>query len=124
MDIIEALGSRSGRILAFGGFTPTYFAPLATGSLRKVTPVVHIHGLLFFSWTLFLLLQAWLVMQKRTPRHRTLVLLGISLATAMVITGLIVNVQFNGRLMIAGEHTRAYVGLWNGWSAMFLLGLF
>ena len=38
---------------AFAGFTPTYFAPIAKGTLEGISPVVHIHGLLFFSWTIF-----------------------------------------------------------------------
>lgn len=110
--------------LAFGGFTPTYFAPIAVGTLRDVTPVVHIHGFLFFAWTVMLLFQAWLVAEGRTTHHRALGLAGISLATAMVITGLIVNVHFNGRLVAEGEIERGYQGVFNGWSSMILFGSF
>jgi hypothetical protein len=71
-----------------------------------------------------LLFQTWLVAQGRTSNHRTLGLAGISLATAMVITGLIVNVHFNSRLVAEGEFERGYQGVLNGWSSMILFGSF
>jgi hypothetical protein len=55
--------------VAFLGFTPTYFAPLTQGSFRA-NPIVHIHGIVFFSWTLFFTYQAWLVANGRTMRYR------------------------------------------------------
>ena len=38
--------------VAFLGFAPTYFVPMAAGKLPPM-PVVHFHGLLFFAWTLY-----------------------------------------------------------------------
>lgn len=110
--------------LAFGGFTPTYFAPISVGSLREVTPLVHIHGFLFFGWTLMLLTQTWLTAHGKIANHRTLGLAGISLATAMAITGLIVSAQFNGGFIAGDEQSRGYQGLLNGWSAMAIFGTF
>jgi hypothetical protein len=78
--------------VAFLGFTPTYFKPLATGSF-SAHPIVHIHGMVFFAWTLFFAYQAWLVADGRTVRHRDVGLIGISLATAMTFLGLMVAVQ-------------------------------
>ena len=72
-------------LIAFGGFIPTYWAKLATGTF-KGAPILHIHGMLFFAWTLFFLAQTVLVASGRTPRHRNWGLAGISLATAMGIT--------------------------------------
>ena len=72
-------------LIAFGGFIPTYWAKMATGSF-KGAPILHIHGMLFFSWTLFFFAQTWLVATGRTPNHRNWGLAGISLATAMAIT--------------------------------------
>jgi hypothetical protein len=93
---------------AFGGFSTTYFVPLATDSLREVAPVVHIHGVLFFAWTLLLLAQTLLVASGRTAPHRSVGLAGISLATAMVIFGSIVSLLANARRVRAGELARAY----------------
>lgn len=70
-------------LIAFGGFTPTYWAPLAGGTF--VAPaIVHVHGFLLFSWTLFYFLQTWLVASGRTLSHRSWGLLGIALFSVMV----------------------------------------
>jgi hypothetical protein len=45
--------------VAFLGFAPTYWAPLATGTF-KARPLLHIHGIVFFSWTLYFVFQTWL----------------------------------------------------------------
>jgi hypothetical protein len=71
--------------IAFGGFVPTYWAKLAGGSFRGA-PILHIHGMLFFVWTLFFATQSALVATGRTPNHRQWGLAGISLATAMAIS--------------------------------------
>ena len=65
-------------IIAFGGFMPTYWAPLAAGTLSK-PPIVHLHGTLLFSWTLLYLTQTALVASGRTARHQALGLFGIAL---------------------------------------------
>ena len=35
--------------VAFLGFAPTYWLPIASGTF-KANPVIHIHGMVFFSW--------------------------------------------------------------------------
>ncbi|MDP1693884.1 MAG: hypothetical protein Q8L49_18380 [Burkholderiaceae bacterium] len=75
----------AGVAIAFGGFVPTYWAKLAGGNFRGA-PILHIHGMLFFAWTLFFAAQTTLVATGRTPNHRQWGLAGISLATAMGIT--------------------------------------
>lgn len=72
--------------LAFGGFSLTYWGPLAVGTFTGA-PVVHLHGLLFSLWVLFLVLQASLIARGRQTHHRALGLFGIVLATAMVFVG-------------------------------------
>ena len=78
--------------VAFLGFAPTYWLPLASGSF-SATPVVHIHGLLFFTWTLYFAFQTWLAASGRTARHRAMGMIGVSLATAMTILGFLVAVH-------------------------------
>lgn len=72
-------------LIAFGGFIPTYWVRLAAGTF-KGAPILHIHGMLFFAWTLFFLAQTTFVATGRTPKHRNWGMFGISLATAMGIT--------------------------------------
>lgn len=78
--------------VAFLGFAPTYFMPMAAGKLPPM-PVVHFHGLLFFAWTLYFAFQSWLAASGQIRRHRTIGLIGVSLATAMVISGFLVAVN-------------------------------
>jgi hypothetical protein len=70
-------------LVAFGGFVPTYWAKVATGTFRA-EPIIHIHGALLFSWTCFYLLQTALVASGRTLKHRAWGLAGISLFTVMM----------------------------------------
>lgn len=77
--------------VAFLGFAPTYWLPLASRSFSS-TPVVHFHGMLFFAWTLYFAYQTWLAASGKTARHRSLGMIGVSLATAMTIFGFLVSV--------------------------------
>ena len=56
-------------IVAFGGFIPTYWAKVATGTFRA-PPILHVHGMLLFSWVCFYFFQTWLVARGRTMDHR------------------------------------------------------
>jgi hypothetical protein len=94
--------------LVFGGFTPTYFKPILAGSPGRIAPVVHLHGLAFFGWTVLLLVQTSLVARRRVALHRSMGLVGISLATAMVVLGFIVSLLANADRMAAGNAARAY----------------
>lgn len=70
-------------LIAFGGFTPTYWARVATGTFQA-PPIVHIHGALLFSWTLFYFAQTALAASGRISSHRTWGLAGIALFTLLV----------------------------------------
>ena len=95
-------------LIAFGGFIPTYWGKLATGTFRGV-PILHIHGMLFFAWTLFFFVQTTLVATGRTPNHRNWGMAGISLATAMgitVILAVINSIKAAATIGIADEARR------------------
>src|SRR3954468_19205175 len=72
--------------VAFAGFTPTYWLQLSAGTFVG-SPLLHLHGLLFSAWTLYLIVQTTLTARGLVSRHRAWGLLGISLATAMVLVG-------------------------------------
>lgn len=78
--------------VAFLGFAPTYWMPLASGSFPSM-PVIHFHGLLFFAWSLYFVFQSWLAASGQIARHRTIGMIGVSLATAMTIFGFLAGVN-------------------------------
>jgi hypothetical protein len=75
-------------LIAFGGFVPTYWAKVATGTFHA-EPIIHIHGALLFTWTCFYFVQTALVAAGRTLKHRAWGLAGISLFTAMMCSILV-----------------------------------
>jgi hypothetical protein len=76
-------------LIAFLGFLPTYWLPMAQRTL-DVAPVVHLHGIVFYTWTLFLVMQTSLVASGRTAIHRQTGKLGVAIAALMVVTGVLV----------------------------------
>jgi hypothetical protein len=96
-------------VAAFAGFAPTYWLQLPAGTFVG-SPLVHLHGLLFSAWTIYLLLQTILAARGRIGRHRSWGLLGISLATAMVGVGfLVANDVLAARLAAGfGDRARAF----------------
>lgn len=79
-------------LIAFGGFAPTFWGPLASGTFAA-DPVIHLHGALYSAWTLFFLWQTVLIAKGRRRDHRSWGMAGISLATAMVFSGVIAAVN-------------------------------
>ncbi len=95
--------------IAFGGFFGTYWLQIARGTFTG-SPMTHLHGLLFSLWTLFFLSQALLMANRRLKTHRAWGLFGISLATAMLFTGMAVAIQgLQSRLEAGyGDAARAF----------------
>src|ERR1044071_7808497 len=87
--------------VAFLGFAPTYWLPLAKRSF-SASPVVHFHGLLFFAWSIYFVFQSWLAASGKTARHRAIGMIGVSLATTMTIFGFLVAVHAMKRSGAAG----------------------
>lgn len=72
-------------LIAFGGFIPTYWSRLLTGSFTGA-PIHHLHAAFFFTWTSFFLLQTVFIARGQIANHRAWGMAGISLATAMAFT--------------------------------------
>jgi hypothetical protein len=96
-------------LIAFGGFAPTYWLQLVPGTFIGPA-LLHVHGLLFSAWTLLLLVQARHVAQGRMAAHRAFGMAGISLATALVFTGLAATIlSLNAQLAGGyGDRARAF----------------
>ena len=69
-------------LIAFLGFTPTYWARVASGTF-SAPPIVHVHGALLFSWTLLYLAQASLIASGNVRLHQSVGLIGIALFSVM-----------------------------------------
>lgn len=69
------------------GFLPTYWMPMARGTLAT-PPIVHLHAVLFFAWTALFYAQTSLAASRDLRRHREVGVAGVSLATAMLLVGL------------------------------------
>jgi signal transduction histidine kinase len=96
--------------VAFTGFAWRYFLPLRAGTLHA-TSLVHVHGLLMWSWTLLYFAQAWLASRGRLRQHRLFGMAGIALMTLCVWTGASVAIlQLDRQLAAgAGDAARAFV---------------
>jgi hypothetical protein len=76
-------------VTVFAGFAPSYYLRGVVGApAPALSPLLHLHGLLFTSWILLFLTQATLVAVRRTDLHRRLGVVGGVLAALMVVIGL------------------------------------
>jgi hypothetical protein len=73
-------------IVVFAGFSKTYFLKSYFGS-PGLSLLLHIHGVVFTTWVLFLLAQTTLVASGRTYIHRRMGVAGAVVAVLLVIVG-------------------------------------
>ena len=74
-------------VVAVVGFAPTYWVPMLRGTL-DIHPLAHLHAAAFYGWLLLLIKQSSLASAGRLARHRSLGMLGVALATAMLFVGI------------------------------------
>lgn len=75
--------------LVVWGFARTFFIPVAQGTYSRPL-VVHIHGALFFGWTMLLFIQAWLAATRRLQLHRKIGSISAWLIVPMLLMGTVV----------------------------------
>ena len=85
----------------FIGFVPSFWGPMMHGA-HVPSPSLAIHGYIFSLWPLYMVLQTWLVASGRTARHRDVGLIGIALATAMFIFGVMAAINQTQRAAAVG----------------------
>jgi hypothetical protein len=96
-------------LVTFGGFAPTYWLQLPARTFVGPS-LLHLHGALFFAWTILLLSQTALAANGRLDHHRAWGFVGISLATAMIVIGLAaaINTLTTGLVAGYGDSARAF----------------
>ena len=72
------------------GFSRSYYFKLAFGA-PVLSTLYHLHGALFTSWLLLLMVQTSLVAAGRTPVHRRLGVAGGVLAAAMTLVAILMS---------------------------------
>lgn len=82
-------------LATFVGFAPTYYLGAAFHA-RPVTPLTHVHGLVFSAWMIFYLAQNGLVFVDRRDLHRWLGNAGAGLAVLVVGVWLAIDSGHNG----------------------------
>ena len=84
-------------LTVFAGFAPSYYlrsiVGRATFSGGTLTPLLHVHGLLFTAWIVFFIVQVRLVAGRRLALHRRLGYGAAVLAAAMVVAGFLAAVD-------------------------------
>ncbi len=78
-------------LTAFVGFGPTYFFKPVHPS-PPLSPLLHVHGLVFTAWLVLLIVQSGLVRADRVDLHKRLGIFGAVLAAFVVILGFMVAV--------------------------------
>jgi hypothetical protein len=78
-------------VTTFAGFAPTYFLKGLSDS-PPLGPLLHVHGLVFTSWLILLLVQTTLVARHRVDWHRRLGVAGAALAAIMVPLGMMTGI--------------------------------
>jgi hypothetical protein len=106
-------------VFVFGGFGMTYFLPLATGTFPPAPPVVHLHGIVFSSWIVLLVVQATLVNVRNVALHRSLGMFGIALATAVMFMGALISLLGGvGAAGLSNPGANYYHGMYLGLMAV------
>lgn len=73
--------------VVFAGFARSYYLKPYFGTPPAMTPLLHLHGLIFSAWLVLLLAQTLLVAAKRTRIHMRLGIAGGALAALMILVG-------------------------------------
>ncbi len=74
-------------IIVLIGFGPTYYLRFAFDRPPVPSMLVHFHGLLMTTWVAFFITQVWLIRSKRAKVHMSLGMLGVALATLLIVVG-------------------------------------
>lgn len=109
----------------FSGFGMTYWYPMATGTFPPAPPVVHLHGAVYFSWIILLVVQSLLVNSRKVALHRSLGMFGIALATAVIMMGALITILGASTVVTPVGNHGIYLGIMavTGFGLLFALAI-
>lgn len=109
----------------FGGFSMTYWYPMAAGSFPPAPPVVHLHGFVYFTWIVLLLVQSALVNSRKVALHRSLGMYGIAHATAVIFMGATITLLGASTTSVFAGNHGIFLGITavTGFAILFVLAL-
>lgn len=115
-------------LFVFGGFGTTYLLPMSEGTFKPAPPIVHLHGLIFMSWMILLVVQAGLVGAGNVKLHRSLGTYLIAHGSVAICAGLLLQLIATRSAMDKGFAPGTdglYLGLcaFAGFSIMFTLAI-
>lgn len=93
-------------ITVFVGFAPSYYLKGQFGA-APLTPLVHLHGLIFTSWIVLFFAQTVLIASHRIETHRRLGVAGAVLGALLVVVGLATALGFARRNIVSGAPARS-----------------
>jgi hypothetical protein len=90
-------------LVVFAGFAPSFYL---RGYFARppVSPFIIVHGILFTSWIVLLIAQSALVKAGKPRWHRSLGVVGVALAGAMVTVGVLAQVNHTRRALLNGQY--------------------
>lgn len=109
----------------FSGFGMTYWYPMAAGTFPPAPPVVHLHGAVYFSWIILLVVQSLLVNTRKVALHRSLGMFGIALATAVIMMGSLITMLGASTVVEPVGNHGIYLGIMavTGFGLLFTLAI-
>jgi hypothetical protein len=85
------------------GFGPSYYFSSVSRSTAVLTPALHVHGAVFTTWMLLLVVQSTLIAAGRVDLHRQLGVAGAVLgACMMVLAAYVAITRFRGGFLTLG----------------------
>lgn len=109
-------------LLVVAGFSRSFFVPVFRGTFSRPL-TVHLHGALFFGWTLLLVIQAALAASKRLRLHRAIGSVAGWLIVPMLVMGTIVAAADSAHDYRAGEGDTALTFFYGELADLAMFGL-
>jgi hypothetical protein len=115
-------------LFVFGGFGMTYLVPMSEGTFKPAPPIVHLHGFIFMTWMILLVVQVGLVGAGNVRLHRSLGTWLIAHGSVAICAGLLLQLIATRSAMLRGFEPGTdglYLGLcaFIGFSTMFTLAI-